>query len=51
MTPAGSRVDPEVYCRYAMSGPAPVRTRDRFLELWSSESTVMTVGSESVARA
>ena len=47
MTPAGVRVDPEVYCKYAVSGELSTRAAGAFVESRSSRSTSMTDGADS----
>ncbi len=46
-TPAGVRVDPEVYCKYAMSGRLSASAAGPFWESRSSKSTSMTDGADS----
>ena len=46
MTPAGERVDPEVYCKYAVSEPVPPRALDPLRASRSSKSTSMTDGAD-----
>src|ERR1700758_3248585 len=45
-TPAGVRVDPEVYCKYAMSGRLSASAAGPFGESRSSKSTSITDGAD-----
>src|ERR1700758_4979206 len=45
MTPAGRRVEPEVYCRYAVVGASFSRKLEEPLASRSSASTSMVVGA------
>src|SRR5262249_40334017 len=47
MTPAGVRVDPEVYCKYAVSVELSTRAARPFFESRSSKSISITDGADS----
>src|ERR1700691_6587458 len=45
ITPAGMRVEPEVYCKYAVLGALLIRMLDELSAARSSESTSMIAGT------
>src|SRR5277367_7029957 len=47
MTPTAVRVDPEVYCKYAVSVEPSTRAAGPFFESRSSKSTSITDGADS----
>src|ERR1700722_12708830 len=55
ITPAGTRVEPEVYCRYMVSGasspPGASRCAEPLRASRSMASTSMTVGTESAVNS